>query len=360
MSSIYGDTDVSPQAIPDSSLDVKVRMDVLVHALRLGGRKGDPTSISVPPGHVVVLSHGGELADPGGKPNVYLAGEVATRSRYHKSVPCWALQLREFPGRVDIHARRVLAAISPSDEDQASLSLSFYVRLRDPMLLLRRAGGKWETEKDRDDFNRRLESEVKEWLEALLEQDLRIWSGDTSSVLTSVFQAADDYLRRIGLRVDTTDGGESTSALIFTRRFPSRLYDLAFQFAQGERALRLGGPSICEKSGIPESEAQAITASSDRAGVALFRWLMGARPEARKQLADWLSQLGMQDAASFIRNLYLGKVKEREVALSEQVLLSAIRNPWLTQGEWLRQASESPLTRFQQIEDKIRGLLKGS
>lgn len=358
MSSVVSDTDVSPEPIPESSLDVRVSIDVLVNAIRLGGRKDAPTSVSVPPGQVVVLSHGGEFADAGGVPEVYLAGEVATQNRLRKSVPCWAVQLREFPGRADVHARRALAAISSSAEDKASLTLSFYIRLRDPLLLLRRAGAKWETEKDRDDFNRKVESDVREWLSALVESDLRIWSGDESSVLASVFQSANDYLERIGLRVDTLDGGGGTPGMIFQRKFPTRLYDLAFQFAQAERALRLGEGNV-ETSGLSEEQERAIAFSQERAGVALFRHLMGARTEVKKKLADWLSQQGMLEAASFIRNLY-GKAHEREVALSEQVLLSAIQNPWLTQGEWLREVSESPQTRFQKIDDRIRSLKMGS
>lgn len=356
MSSVSSDTHVSPEPTPESSLDVRVSIEVLVNAIRLDGRRG--TSVSVLPGQVVVLSHGGESADAGGVPEVYLAGEVATPNRLDKSAPCWAVQLKEFPGRVDVQARRSLAAISSSTEDTASLTLSFYIRLRDPLLLLRRTGAKWETEKDRDAFNRGIESDLKEWLSTLLESDLQIWSGDESSVLVRVLQSANDYLDRIGLRVDTLGGGGGTSGIIFRRKFPTRLYDLAFQFAQAERALRLGNIDV-KTSGLSEEQVKSIASSQERAGVALFKHLMEAPPDVKQRLAEWLSQQGMPEAASFIRNLY-GKVREREVALSEQVLLSAIRNPWLTQGEWLREISESPQTRFQKIDNRIRSLTMGS
>jgi len=342
----------------EASLDIKVDLDVIQIAFN-PGRRG----FRVPVGSVVVLSYGHGFTDASGLPEVYLAGEVVRCDPLRKGVPCWAVLLKEFPGRVDIQAKRVLAAISRSEEDPASIRMSFYVRLHDPILLLRRTGGKWEKEDDRRAFNERINTDVRDWLKALLERDLQIWSGDERDVLGRIFSELNEFLLRMGLCVDTTDGGTATSAIIFTRHYPSALYDLAFQFAQAERLLRYlhqRGANIPQETGLTEEEVSVIIKSEERAGVALFQILMAASPSVKKQIAQWLKRSGMLETASFLEEALSNKYQEREIKLSEQVLLSAIRNPWLTQGEWLKEMSESPVTRLQQIERRMRSISVGS
>jgi len=341
----------------EASLDIKVDLDVIQIAFN-PGRRG----FRVPVGSVVVLSYGHGFTDASGLPEVYLAGEVVRHDPVRKGVPCWAVQLSEFPGRVDLQARQVLAAISQSEDDPASIRISFYIRLYDPILLLRRTGGKWEKEADRAVFNERIQADVENWLRALLDRDIQIWSGDERDVLERIFSELDEFLRRMGLRVDTTDGGTETLAMIFTRHYPPALYDLAFQFAQAERLLRhlfQQGANIPQATGLSEEDVHRIAVSEDRAGTALFRVLMDAAPGVKEKIAQWLEASGKREAASFIKTLYK-KYQEREIKLSEQVLLSAIRNPWLTQGEWLKEMSESPATRFQQIERRVRSIPVGS
>ncbi len=331
--------------------EVKVELDIIQNIFQLGRR-----SEVVPVGCVFVLSYGYEFADAGGLPEVYLAGEVVTRDPLRKRQPCWAIQLAEFPGRVDIRASRVLAGISRSEDDPASMAISFYVRLHDPILLLRRTGGKWERG-NLSAFNQQVNKDVTEWLQALLERDLQIWSGDEQEVLTRIFSELDQYLRRIGLRVDTTEGGHVASAVIFVRHYPPALYDLAFQFAKAERLLRRG-TDVSQETGLSEEEIRFITSSEERAGVAFFQVLRRISPEVRERVVQWMERFGMPDAAFFLKALY--KYPDREIKLSEQVLLAAIRNPWLTRGEWIKEMSESPATRFQQIERRVKSLLVGS
>lgn len=343
-----------------SPLELKTDLIVFLGAIRLG-YKGAPRKQEVPPGQVIVLSYGYEFADASGVPEVYLVGEVVARDPLRKGVPCWAIHLAEFPGRVDIRTSRVLAAISRGEDDPASMSLSFYVRLYDPILLLRRTGGKWEKEGS-STFNQRINEDVREWLQALFEKDIQIWSGDEQDVLEKIFSELDEYLRRIGLRVDTTEDSSTTSAVIFTRHYPSALYDLAFQFAKAERALRYllqRGVGVPQEVGFSEEEVRRIATSDERAGVAFFRAVTNALPETRERVAQWMERSGTPDAAQFIKTLYK-KFPEREIKLSEQVLLAAIRNPWLTRGEWLKEMAESPISRFQQIERRIRSLPVGS
>ncbi|MGB9889551.1 MAG: hypothetical protein ACPLTQ_07790 [Anaerolineae bacterium] len=337
--------------------EIRIELEIIQNAFQPGKR-----GVVVPVGSVFVVSYGHEFADAGGLPEVCLAGEIVRRDPLRKGVPCWAVQLREFPGRVDIQAQRALAAISRNEDDLASLHLSFYVRLYDPVLLLRRTGGRWEKETDMANSNQRINADVKDWLGALLDQDLQIWSGERESVLGRIFRELDEFLGRIGLRVDTTDGGTATSAIIFTRHYPPALYDLAFQFAKAERSLQHLLPkekTLTQWTGFSEEELRIIVNSEERAGVALFRVLMKASQEVRERVTQWMERSGMADAASYIQTLYKKNYPEREVKLSEQVLLSAIRNPWLTQGEWLKEMSESPETRFQRIERRMRSLQVG-
>lgn len=346
-----------------SSLKIKSDLVVFLGATRLG-YKGAPRKLEVPPGQVIVLSYGYEFADASGLPEVYQVGEVVACDPLRRGVPCWAIQLAEFPGRVDVRASRVLAAISRGEDDPASMTISFYVRLYDPILLLRRKGGKWEEWKKENisALNQSINEDVTERLRALLEKDLQIWSGDERDVLGGIFSELDKYLRSIGLEVDTTEGGSTTSAVIFTRHYPSALYDLAFQFSKAERALRhllQRGVGVPQEVGFSAEEVRRIAASVERAGVAFFRAVTNASPETRELVAQWMERSGMPDAAQFIKTLY-EKFPEREIKLSEQVLLSAIRNPWLTRGEWLKEMAESPISRFQQIERRIRSLPVGS
>lgn len=346
-----------------ASLEIKVNLEVLLGSFRLRAR-GKPQIGEVPPGQIVVLSYGHEFADAGGLPEVYLAGEMVARDPLRRGAPCWAIQLAEFPGRVDIQLSQMLSAISQGDDDPASITISFYIRLHDPILLLRRTGGKWEKEADRSAFTQQVNKDIKGWLQALLERDIQVWSGDERDVLGRIFSELNEYLGRIGLRVDTTDSNSITSAVIFTRHYPSALYDLAFQFAKAERTLRhllqRGVNIVTRETGLSEEEAHIITSSGERGGVAFFRTVSNASPEAKEQIARWMEKSGMPDAARFVRTLYFKEFREREIKLSEQVLLSAIRNPWLARGEWLKEMSESPVTRLQQIERKIKSLSGGS
>ena len=342
----------------EAILDIKIDLEIIQSIFNLG-KKG----FRIPVGSVIVLNYGHRFTDASGLPEVYLAGEVVRPDPLRRGIPCWAIQLSEFPGRVDIQAKRMLAAISRSEDDPASIHMSFYVRLYDPILLLRRTSGKWEKEPDREAFNKRINADVQDWLKALFDRDLQIWSGDERDVLGRIFSELDEFLRRMGLRVDTIDGGTATSAIIFTRHYPSSLYDLAFQFAQAERLLRhlhQQGENIHQKTGFTEEEISIIIRSEERVGVALFRILMAAPVSVKKQVGQWLKGSGMPEAASFVEETLSNKYQEREIKLSEQVLLSAIRNPWLTQGEWLKEMTESPTTRFQQIERRMKRISAGS
>jgi len=344
----------------DSGAQIRLNLEIITNAIRLGG-KGAPQRFIVPIGRVIVLSCGSEFADAGGLPEVYLAGERVALSPLRGSVPCWALEFLEFPGKVEIEASQFLPAISRDESDLAHLHISFYIRLHDPVLLLRRMGGKWEREEDRAAFNQRVIEDLQAWLKSLLEKDLQIWSDDESVVLERLFSSTNDYLSRIGLRIDTTAGEAPSRAILFMRRYPSALYDLAFQFAKAERLLRhqaQQGASPPEV-GLPEEAVRRIVSSEERAGVALFQEVVNASPPEREQVARWMEQSAVPDAARFIKTLYK-TFSEREIRLSEQVLLSAIRNPWLARGEWLRDMSESPDTRFRQIERRIKSLASGS
>jgi len=333
-------------------IHINVSFDVLQGALRLGAKEA-PERFEVPVGNLVVLSYGHEFYEISGWPEVYFAGEVVQRDPLRKGVPCWAVLLSEFPGRVDIQGRRALAGISRSAEDQASIHISFYIRLKDPILLLRRTGGKWNTESDRNNFNNRIQEDIKNWLRGFLDRDIQIWSGDKQTVLETIFSELNQFLRQNGLEIDIEN---AASAIIFIRHYPSNLYEIAVQFAKAERLLRYLaqiGENIAQKTGFSDREINIIMKSEERDGVALFQNLRKSPPSVKTQTAKWLDESGMAEAASFLRET-VSSNQAKEIELSEQIVFYAIRNPLLTQGEWLKEASQHPITRFERLDRKIR------
>lgn len=333
-------TEVSPS--------VEIRCSPILNAFQLG-KKGSPRKVSVPVGQVIVLNYGGETADAGGLPEVYLAGEIVVRDPLRGDVPCWAVVLAEFPGKGELRLSRPLSAISVSAEDLATFHLRFFICLYDPILLLRRASGGWEKREDQDKFNKGLEEELQAWLEHYLEgRGVQVWSGDENAVLNGIFSALDEKLRGMGLRVDD---------IALHRHYPARLYEIALQFARAESSIghsfNEDRKQIAHDTGLSEDALMQITKSKERKGVALHRALVDAPPESRKQAAKWLEGHGLSEMSDHLKKLYSGEYSELDIRLSEQVLLSAIRNPWLTLGERLQELSEMPATRFWEVHSQI-------
>lgn len=341
---------------PVGNVWIQVDLEIVYNAFVLGRRKG-PRQASVPVGRVFVLSHDHDTFDQEGLPEVYLAGEVVSKSRLRGKAQCWVVELAEFPGKVSFRVIQPLAAISQTEDDVASLDASFYIRLQDPILLLRRAGGKWMTEQDRTSLNERVKEDIRERLRQIIASRIQLWSGDERQVYGEIFSGLDGELRRIGLRVDTT--GAMEMPIVALRRYPASLYEIALQFAKAERMAQYmidAGQQevLIEQTGLSQRNLTAIEAASEERGVGLFLVLKDAPSEVKRRMADWLEEQGAKMVATFVRELYSTEPSEQEVKLSEQVLLAALRNPMLTVGEWLQRGSEAPqVTLFQRLQSRL-------
>jgi len=347
---------------PLSNVRIQVELEIVYNAFMLGG-KGQPSRASVPVGRVFVLSHDHDTYDQEGLPEVYLAGEVVSKNRLWGKAQCWVVELAEFPGKVSFRVIQPLAAISQTEDDVASLDASLYIRLQDPILLLRRVGGKWMTEQDRISFNKRVEEDIQRRLEQVLAGRIQLWSGDERQVYDRLFSGLDGELERIGLRVDTTNAMETS--IIAIRRYPANLYEVALQLAKAGRMAQYmidAGQQevLLEQTGLSQRNLTAIEAVSEERGVGLFLVFKDASPEAKEKMAGWLEAQGAKIAATFAQKLYSEEHEEREVKLSEQVLLAALRNPMLTIGEWLQKESETPqVTLFQRLQSRL-GMVSSS
>lgn len=344
----------APSTFPVDNPSVQVELKILHHALVLGTRKS-PRRISVKPGRVFVLAYGYETFDVGGFPEVYLYGEEITKRELRDKAECWAIELAEFPGKIDFSITRRLAAISRTEEDVASVSASYSIRLWDPLKLLRRSGGQWEENHTREAFNQERSEEIEQRLKSILHQSgLRLWSGDEQLVFDEIRSQLDDLLKRTGLRVNFD--------IDVRRRYPRDLYELGLQFRRSEQVIRHESEEgqievLTERTGLSSEDLRDIAASSERLGVRLFRVLIQASESTKERASEWLKRERAEMASAYVEELYSGEYSEQEVKLSEQVVRWAIRNPMLTIGEWLQE--ESPPHRpipFERRQSRLKTL----
>jgi arsenate reductase-like glutaredoxin family protein len=340
-------SEAQPVSLPEPlpiSLDIQVSLEVVRQTFTPNRKQ------TVPIGSIYVLVHGHEISDESGLPEVYLAGEEIPAASRLERTPYRVVELAEFPGRISFRLARLLAGISQTQQDEAVIEAHFPVRLDDPSLALRHGG--W---KERGKFNENLEGDLRDYLENLLQRErLQLWSGDDSYVFGRIFADLDDYLRRYGLRVDTTNPEATVPSIIAVRRYPRFLYEMALRIADAERDIRyrIGEHDIFGLRGLGSNVIRAIDASQERDGVALWNTLI--RSPEKDQMITWMQEHGFEAVASFIRRLYDKTTYNlQDIKLSEQILLAAIQNPMLTLGEWLQQ-EHIPYSRFQQIETLLR------
>jgi hypothetical protein len=347
-------TEDSYPTLPDNIL-IQIELEPIYNAFTLEkGYEG-----SVPAGRIFVLSYDHDTYDQEGLPEVYLAGEVVSKNRLRGDVQCQVAELAEFPGKVSFRVIQSLTAISQTDDDVASLDASFYVRLRDPLLLLRRAGGNWMTERGRATFNEEVREVIRERLGQILTSRIQLWSEDEHQLYEKIFSSLDDGLRRIGLCVDTSNANAPETSIIAVRRYPANLYEIALQFAKAERTIRYmievgEHDKLVEQTGFSENDLRDLVVIEAETGVGLLLQLRGASPEMKEKVADWLETQGVKIAAAFVRDLYAEENAQQAIKLSEQVLLAAIRNPMLTMGEWLQRGSDIPQAPlFQRLQSRV-------
>lgn len=335
-----------------SNLEVQVQLEIVLQAFKLN-RKNPRRA--VPPGRVYVLQSEDGLLE------LYSPGEVVSLSQLWGKPQCQVIELVEFPGSITLNVTQFLAAISCSEDDVASLRTSFNIRLRDPFTFLKHMSrDNWEEKAIRDNLHKKIDEDIKRRAEALLSSSVQLWSGDERQVYERIFSPLDEELRMFGLCLDTTVHAAEPPFLAL-RKYPANLHNIALQFAIAERTVRyltaMGSKDLGNQIGLSK-DLKTINAATEEEGLAFFLAVRQNQQEVDK-IAAWLKGQNLQEAASFVENLYStsGQWSAQETALSEQVILAAIRNPMLTVGEWLRESpGATQLTLFQRLRDRIAAL----
>lgn len=300
----------------------------------------------VPPGEIVIVMFGFEHEDAGGIPNVFWQGEKIEPHMFRSDVTHQVAVLSEHAGYVMISGEDELAAVSEGEKAHLSLSVPIRVSLQNPVSLLRRF---LRLEKAPDQFNR----DINEWIVSIVKNIVasytHLWAGDRDAVLSDLTRQLGERLAEVGLSVDV-DG------VSFIRQYPERLYEIVLEFRVAEHSAQDFLKE--EKSGDLYAFFHKVVdrrnARTDKDGVALFTVLTEASPHEKKMIAAWLDRLGLSIAAGFVNRLYGDRgYLEREVKLSEQVVLNAIRNPWLTWGERLTDVTVPPVSRLRALEQRV-------
>lgn len=336
----------------EDTLIKSIDLDIVLDAFALGG-KGKYNCASVPVGRVFVLSHDYETFDQDGYSEVYLAGETVIKNPRRKDSDCEVAELAEFPGDIGFRANQFIAAVSQTEDDVAVFDLKIPIRLEDPVLVLRRSGGKWKTIEDRDNINKKVSDEINEWLEQFLRTKIQLWSGTESDVTNKIISAIDGMLKKWGLRVDTMGLQDLGFNILKPRSYPPLIYEIVAQLAHGEELLieaySKRQDEFYNESGLTAENLSTILATSKRevtgSGEGVFLVIKHGSNDLRNELSKWFEiQIGAITASNFIRDLYLQEPRpsQKNIRLTEQIIIAALRNPILGLGEWFEKGQMNP------------------
>ncbi len=341
--------------LPPSPIDIDINLETIRGVYSLDDKK-DNSPRSVPPGSVFILLHDNEPHDHDGQDEVYYYGEEVVKSHLRRKARAVNVELAEFPGHIDIIARKKLLAISQRDDEVATFELSIPVQLNDPILFLRRAGLGWRLQGNNRawlEALRRKESEwhssLRNWIQLFICNDIQLWSGEQRKLVGRIAEMLDRKLAEWGLGIDTGLGPHSAMLIDTPRYYPKAANNIALQFAKAEKlVLEAAASGKTFEDSLDDRALAALQVSVEQPntvpGESLFEIIRGKLASAdsehleliRSETADLLKRLAAPAASGFIMRLYTNDdPQENEIKLSEQVMLSAIRNPVLAVGEWL-------------------------
>lgn len=316
----------------NSIVDVSFDIELILSVYTLGG-KGRPGRASVPIGRVAVVSHDQEAFDHDSLPEVYLAGETITRSRFRRDAECVVIELAEYPGTVTVNLTQRLAGVSLTDGEMASARFLYHLRTEDPIKLLSREP-KWMTSDGAERLKTRVKELVNDELYATLSDSIYLWSHpDIREVSGSIFSRLDRTLKAWGLRLESEVPGY--------RVYPPLLYEVVLQFKESEIDLLEMEPAekylLLERLGLQNADLLKIQNISAQKG--LGAGLFSAAKDRKKQIDPFIEWLASEEqmaraAAGFLRGVYSGDHSTQDVELTEQVVLAAFRHPMLGLGEW--------------------------
>jgi hypothetical protein len=349
-------TDMQPAVAPNESfaplsLDIQ---DLIIDVYPLGGRRDKkryPGQVYAQVGRVVVASHDGEVNDQDKLPEVYMPGEKIAKAWYQRR-PCLIAEMAEYPGTIRIEVTQPLVGIP----DTAIARFTYPLRLHDPIRLLRR-DARWMN----PDGAERLRRNVIDLIQAeartilLNIKEMRLWSHpDLHEVAGSLFVRLDGQLDAWGIRLDS-------KKITAYRRLPQQLYEVALEFKAAERYLLDERDPFQKRQLLAEWKLQDIDLADIREPMARLGEGAGLFLTARRNrdcvpdLSKWLEKYMGLHAAWFLREMCSDKNPVQDVALTEQVILSAFKFPMLGLGEW--GDTESNLieaARYRQLEAYLK------
>lgn len=322
----YAEDPLRPGGFPGLPVHIVFRPFNRVSEL---GKRGYSSLIHVQTGTVAFAAHNQDPYDHEGMPEVYLAGEVVTRSRLRRADRCVVVELAERPGSFEFQMSTSLPGVSATEEDVAVARFTYRIHLVDPHQFLRSAS-RWPTVEGRRELINTISRVIREEVGAVFHDGrIQVWSSPkVADVAERLFASLDRKLKEWGLSL-----GESFTA---QRWYPQRLTEMVLEFKAAERRLlELLGVErdvALAELGLGLGDRMVIRSESEKrgAGAGLF---MAAR-KSKELFIEWLKSEEASEAAGLLEELYSGKFAHREVALTENVLLSAFRHPVLGLGEW--------------------------
>lgn len=298
------------------------------------GKGTKQTQMRVGPGRIIYAPRQGP-EDREGLPDVYLEGESIIVESYGGEAICQVFDCALAAGRFGVKARWPLAGISITQDDVASISLEFKLRIEDPQKYIESIGEP-TTEQGlkilRHDVARFIASEIK----AMFKEDLQIWSKPRVGEVADVVRAKlDDKLKEEwGLRL--------RKAVTAERKYPARLNDLVMDLRSTEQEFfdldsRLRD-ALREEWGFHATAIAEMQHVSEKGGRgAGLLWIVRKNKSHIEPFLEWLTvkRNPATVARDFLKEIYVEHGHPRaDIELSEQLVLSAIRHPVLGLGEW--------------------------
>lgn len=314
-------------------IQTKIDVHLILDAFELGGKK-QPTQARVPDGRIFLLAHDYDTYDQDSIPEVYLPGELVRVNENRKAAKRVVAVLPKEPGEIRFVIREKLVGISASDDDLASISFIIQLRVVDPKKLVDRSRGKWTNTPDREAFDNEFSSFFYHKVSEILSDKIQLWSADKRSVKERLIGTLIPEFERYGLRIDSNS---------LVRRYPSRLSEIALEFARVEQILidmlQDERNKKIDAFGISPKDRIMLEASLDlpdrKKGDWLFNMVVISSPQVRGNIKQFLILNNANFAANCLQELYETGQLDEDVKFSEQVLISAFRNPLLALGEWL-------------------------
>ena len=361
------------------TFNINVTVKIARKIDKIGRAKGMAKSALIPQGTIGLVARDQEIVDAQSFVEVYLPGEVVRLPLFEKGATAEVLSLSQQIGFVSVEVRREFAGISTSSSDMGVAKFLYPITIKDPVIFVNHfngradifesAGNLGEIDAEiggsfRQDGSRESEGVLRMAVKSVFHNvDIDIWSAaDIRRVNAQIREHLNHELSSYGLWVDSNCPAY--------RLFPTRLYEIVFQFRSAELELLRSADDGVELTSHLASLQLAANEPTDMAnrsetggGVGVGFFLKAVEQPAR--LGNFIAWLEQSERKLFFASTFLREVFEprnpplqsSEVALVREVLLAAFRNPLLGVGEWEQHGISQPGGKtVPSIEDFMRKL----